>query len=633
MAEWYHSGFCVAILSLMSLEKPHKVSVSEKIDLFDNDEAWKVADDFDELKFDKTITDEWLSTYMSHPQHFFSDEVQTALKDVTGPKRLVLLARASLHITVTPSLVQKHFHNFPQDRAAAAALIIKHQGIGGDGFTHTFFGLIWGLVQDVVHSESLRGYRRSGGQYNEIFSRRELAPRFLLSNHQDGGLHLGRRFGNAAEEYMRAAKKAHELSMSGDEPLDVSRVFSNSAYKESSPEKKAEFLRVCLDDMQFALVFEETFNSAFTQEHVEDWNRRRKEQYRTSKFAGSYDPGHSMLFGTWQSQVAFDLDDISFEHQMKNTASHGGFIEEYAHHKLLLAVLQEFTNVSAESDKNTDLLVEFWIKNRNPIFANAVVRALKSQNPHRAGPALLAGFRADWHNRSAIAYVLRRVDGKTFLNNIVEIGKLLSDEPGVERFFIESCARLKRQGDLNPVEIEGSEFAMVSGGSFKGEMRRVAARMLRMQEEQYGPRGADYKSKYPELFVALDESLRERIESSDKKSRFYLYMHQGELVGFFRFDDEYNENGTLTHRHMASVMGDPKYKGGKLIETLVEQTLEKERDVPINAECDPTKPITQKYLSMGFVKKGEREELGLPIWSIELPAKQPVSKEENSTER
>ncbi|MFZ2556251.1 MAG: GNAT family N-acetyltransferase [Minisyncoccia bacterium] len=233
------------------------------------------------------------------------------------------------------------------------------------------------------------------------------------------------------------------------------------------------------------------------------------------------------------------------------------------------------------------------------------------------------------HNRDVVQALTERMlirgrgllgKAHTFRDNPEELAKLLENMNVETQLFTETCRVLKERGELKPEEIAGSEFAMVPGGSFKGNFRKTVGDMLRVQEERYGPSGADYKGQYPELFAALEASLKERIKDADKHSRFYLYQHEGKLVGFFRIDDVF-EGGALVHKHLASVMGDPKYKGGKLIETLLQQTLEKERTVPIYAECDPTKPITQNYLSMGFVKKGERDELGLPIWDIELPAK------------
>ena len=190
-----------------------------------------------------------------------------------------------------------------------------------------------------------------------------------------------------------------------------------------------------------------------------------------------------------------------------------------------------------------------------------------------------------------------------------------------QRIFLASCKQLRIQGALNPAEIRGSEFVTVSGGSFKGVLRQRAEEMVRLQRERYGPKEANYSQQYPEFFSELEQSLIEKINDGESRSRFYLFMHEGKLVGFFRFDDVM-EAGVLKYKHLASVIGNPEFKGGKIIETLLEQTLAKEATVPVRAECDPSKPVTQQYLKMGFVKTGEFSAHGLPAWNIELPAKQ-----------
>lgn len=587
------------------------------------DAAWETADSFDGLKSDGRIKQLWQERFANNPTSFFENENANYLGSLTPGDRVALLARASLHITVTPGSVQKHFERFPDDKLAIAAVISKEDGIAHDGVTHMLFCLVWPLVQDLVHGEQLRGFRRNDGKYDKIAARRELAPRFLLSNSKEDGGHLQREFGEAASGYIAAATRAYELAIAGNERLDVSLVFSGDAYRSLPADRKAAFLRECLGDMQYAFVFEETFNTEFTKERTDEWNARKKMDWIRSGSGVSHDSGHSMLFGTWQPSAAFDLDDHYFERKMNSTAARGGYIEEYAHERLLIAILNEFQNVRADADKNTDLLVEFWVKNKNPIFANAVVAALRAQNPERAGEGLLAMMRTDRGSKSAIAYVLRRVSGRITLRHVVEISELLRDEPGTERFFIESCAKASSAGELNPEEIEGSALAVIPGGSFKGMTRKYADEMLAIQARQYGSGGANYENTNPVLFNALQESLARRLHDPKSHSRFYVYTHANKVIGFFRFDDEREENGRLVRRHMASVMGDPDYKGGRLIETALQQALEKERIVPIYAECDPTKPITKKYLAMGFQVKGERDEKGLHVLDIELPARTP----------
>ncbi len=572
--------------------------------LYENSAAWDAVQEFERLRLDEETRKEWQRDFAQHPKVFFSSESQRTLQKMSVGKRIALLARASLHLTVTPSLAQQHFLNFPEDKAAVAALILDHEGMAADGITHTLFGLVWDLVRDNVHPENLRGHLRNGGQYDEIPARRERAPQALLSNHQEGGLRLRERFGDAAAEYVDAAKNAHELSISGDEPLDTSRVFSNEEYRALPEKKKAELLRVCLDDMQFSLVFEETFNSVFTQKNVVKWNAERKGYSINSRDASRYDPGHSMLFGTWQSHGTYDLQDEFFDREMSSTALTGGAIEEYAHHKLLLAVLREFQNVTEEEDTNTDLLVEFWEKNRNPIFANAVIGALKAQDSERAAPALLESLRNDTENRSAIVHVLRHVDGKTVLKNIVEITRLLEGEDTPERFFADSCALLQKQGALSFEDIEGGEFAIVSGSELRGQLRRAAQMEDIVHRTDASMYPKEFSTKLEQQFTGLRK---------DPNARFYSFEWQGQIASFMTFAERESKphpvKGALREVYFGFFRTSEKFKGGKIGEALLEVALEREmerltkdgRPFYVLAFCDPNAPITQKYLSLGFV--------------------------------
>lgn len=186
------------------------------------------------------------------------------------------------------------------------------------------------------------------------------------------------------------------------------------------------------------------------------------------------------------------------------------------------------------------------------------------------------------------------------------------------RLFVDVCRSLKERGEFDPKAIEGGEFITIHGGEFKGAFRRVAEEMLRIQDEQYGKEGTGYAENQPDLFTGLNLALKEHIENPDAGAHFHVFMHNGQLVGFFRLDEK--KDGDRARMHLASVMGDPLFQGGKIIETLVENTL-KNIEVPVYAECDPNSLITGKYLRMGFVATGVSVEKGLTVFHIERKPK------------
>src|SRR3989344_4156891 len=478
--------------------------------------AWDAAEEFESLKFDKQLAEQWWKEFGSEPSRFFSPEEQEKIASMPSARRIVMLARASLHLSVTPSMALKHFDRFPEDKRAVKSIVLQADGMAHDGITHNLFTLVWPHMHNVLPVDSLRGQRRNGGQYDEIAIRRELAPNFLLSNHQEGGLRLRERFGNAAEAYEKAAARAHELAIQGEEILDPSEIFSGEEYKKLAEERKAELLRACVDDMHFSLVFDETFNSAFTRERVAEDNSRMTSGRR----AIPYNPAHSMLFGTKQGSAAYEKSERFYQRQMNSTADIGGYIEEYPHHRLLLVVLKEFQNVNAGADANTDLLTEFWTKNRNPIFGNAVADALSRQNPERAGKRLMEAVQTDTWNPAALASILYRLElgrigvskeGVRYLERLYDLGEL--NDPN---FFVN---RLTTQGDIGVFDENRTLRGYFNLGDLASPGKIIRAEVLKLTREMLFHRRAIANSD-EELF---QEALLEEFTAH------YFDFYEGEF--------------------------------------------------------------------------------------------------------
>jgi hypothetical protein len=186
---------------------------------------------------------------------------------------------------------------------------------------------------------------------------------------------------------------------------------------------------------------------------------------------------------------------------------------------------------------------------------------------------------------------------------------------------------LHQYGFSNIEALAETELHLIQGGNFKGVFREMADQMLSIQQQNYGPEGHNYSVLYPELFKMLQSTLEKKISDEKAAARFYLFLHHGELVGFFRLDDVRDDAGAVVQKHLASVMGERRYRGGSIVEAILARVLGRERTVPIFAEVDPASPIFKRYLAMGFKVKGEHDEMGLRVLDIELPAKDSTSKE------
>lgn len=404
-------------------EVPKRLNLAEKEEPTD---PYEVVDYFEQHKFSKDLDNTFTQLTGSDPRNFFSEEILNELRKKSAGERSVLLARACMHVTTRPSDIDKYLAYFPEDTEALEAMVTDFSEHCSDGITFVFTSLLVNRFPE----------RNRNGQMSEIYERRELAPDYLLNGyeHDMGSARIEREFGEAGRGYVEASKEASELEFAGDRPFERLTPFDTPEFEALEEAEKSRMLRTCLGAQQLGMVFEEALNSAFTKDSVQ----RRNERIRQSKadrggYGINYDPGHSMIYGTVQGNSAYELPASFFERQMNSTADTGGYVEEYAEHKLTLATVEAFIR-RAPDPENVSLLVDFWNKNRNPIFGNAVAEALTKQGPEQAAHEILELIKSDVHNKNALASILYRL----------ELGKIGMSPEGV-RYM----GRLYNLGELN----------------------------------------------------------------------------------------------------------------------------------------------------------------------------------------
>ncbi len=146
---------------------------------------------------------------------------------------------------------------------------------------------------------------------------------------------------------------------------------------------------------------------------------------------------------------------------------------------------------------------------------------------------------------------------------------------------------LKKEGLLDSLEdIKGVQFGVQNPQDIPREDRRV---MRAMYAENYtdNPRVQD------ELLKKFDSS----IADTSGKDRFFVFRHNGAVKGFYRLKET-----APGQYYFASFNIDPTYKGYKLGETMLEESLDSiAKDSILAADCDSKLPISAKYIETGWV--------------------------------
>lgn len=387
-------------------------------------DPYDTVDFYEQHKFDEDLDARFTEMTGGDPRNFFSNEVLNELDQIDPGTRTVLLARASMHVTTRPSDIGRYLDRFPEDIGVMEAMVSEFSDCPPDGITFVFTSMLSDRFPE----------RNRNSQMSEIYERRELAPDYLLSGYEYnmGSARIEEEFGDAGRGYVEASREASELEFAGDRPFERRTPFDIPEFEALEESEKSRMLRLCLGAQQLGLVFDEALNSHFTKKSIER-NKRLNQEIWESTGAPIHDPAHSMIFGTVQANSVYEMPQSRFEREMNSTAETGGFVEEYAEHKLTLATVEAFSKREPDPE-NVKLLVDFWNKNRNPIFGNAIAEALSVQGPEQASQKLLELIRADVRDKNALASILYRL----------ELGKIGMSEEGV-RYM----GRLYNLGELN----------------------------------------------------------------------------------------------------------------------------------------------------------------------------------------
>lgn len=438
----------------MIKESQLQLHKSEMEDLDAMDKAYENTNEMLDAKHSDEIKDEWRK-FVNAPASFFSEDNLEKIGSYTSGKRLALLARSSLDITVTPDMASDYFKKFPDDLKSAEVLFSSYRnGIPEDDLESKLFSIIAPEIEKVSRNfpYNTRKYIPKteefveSNQYLEIAERRNVAPKVLL---EDGNYYLPddfKKFGKAGEDYFSVLNEAGQLNVSGDHFLDANRIFGED-FKQLSDQQKSEFLRMALVNIHYNMVAEEVYDSAFTKEMVAEDKQRQIDQIAEYGRA-THNVAHSMIFKTYQATSVYDTRQDMFEYEMNNTAERSGYLEEYADYRIVLALLGKFREATADKEKNIELLTDYWNKSRNPIFGNAIIEALNEQDVNLSASRLLAMLDQE-EDKNHISALLCRLEfgqigisdkGVKYLENMYDLSELNNSD-----FFAQ---RLTAKGDI-----------------------------------------------------------------------------------------------------------------------------------------------------------------------------------------
>ncbi len=260
------------------------------------------------------------------------------------------------------------------------------------------------------------------------------------------------------------------------------------------------------------------------------------------------------------------------------------------------AVFKKYSEIVDAANKAGAYLTENFSEAEH--FSNMSVRKIQEQLMRR-GKDLLSGL----SDRVAL-----KKNGNL---ESVEIIRELENIQADILLFTNMCRVLKQeQGAIDFSNLKDITCQCQTGSDLKAKTADVEQIQTSMQRNY---------QKYPADFRrVIVNGFSQALDNPD--TSFFVLRRENKPLASCRFDEVKNGKGEPDYLYFGSFNSDASYAGGRLGEAMLEQALRQElsKGLPIEADCDPHAPISQKYLEMGFVAEQLIDYKGVPSFHIRL---------------
>ena len=455
------------------------------------------ADLSQEINSNRQVKKDWFEKYSGQPLSFFDDDNLLKLKEMGSRDRLSALACAAESLQITNERVKKYYALFPDDLAIVERHCQDRAGQPDANSTWALWNLSYPFMKNCQCEWVDNGdFKYPCGKYENIAAiseRRRQAPTRLLSGFSDLEVENFEKFGPAAKGFSDLLNDIRVPDFQKESFVEPRKMLS-ADFLALAEEEKAAFLRQALACLHDEKVWQEVYNSGFLPGF--------------SRFISKNNsPIHSVVFQTEHSNSFYKNEGI-FLYSLDSSAERGGFIEENAIERTLLQVIESLGQLKAEPEKNIDTLLEFWNKNRNPLFSGAVARALSAQDPNLAVAKLIPMLKEEKNNKNFLTAMLYRLEfgqiniseaGVSYLQKVYDLGEY--NNPNYH------ASRLTGDGEIGIFDEESELIKYFELGDLQNQEKTVKAKVL------------DFT--YETLFIGRpDESEGERVEREKYLAEF-----------------------------------------------------------------------------------------------------------------
>lgn len=485
----------------------------------------------------------WFERYAVDPRAFFVKEVLEGLDEVSQAERLAMLGAAcdSLHVTLED--IKKYYGRFPEDFRVVESDCRNQEGRPVDRRAWAIWTASQPLMPDCRAEWTENEYFRYPiGDYEQLEAialRRQYAPGALMSGLSDMEAEDFSRYGQAAEGFLAVLEESRIPSAFTTKFLNPKKAFTRE-FQRLSQEEKSRFLRQAITRLHDDIIWEEVYNSGFL-----PITEGKEGEFGSTSL-------HSSLFKTKHANSFYRNEGI-FLYSMDNSADRGGALEEAAKQRFLLALIGEIAGQGGEEkEANIDHLLDFWDKNRNPLFAGALARAFSQLDPNLAAEKIMQKIKQEKGDKNYLSAMLYRLEfgrlniskeGVTYLQRMYDLGEYNNPEYYAQRLTID--------GEVGIFDDDFELIKYFELGDLIDDKKKVKARVLDFTYETlFLPKPDETSEERAEREIYLEEFRKNyyvlaqdrAFEQSGVQLNNLSFREQGWfLTAFNRYDEEEKE--------------------------------------------------------------------------------------------
>lgn len=373
----------------------------------------------------------------------FSDKSIKFLNNYSTEERLYLIARAiNNNLLNSPNKSENYFKSFPDDKKIILKILdIQLKPPRSHYYIQKAEDIsILALAASLKHGKNspkeescdekeygswLTGDRMNRAQ-DLVIGDGDMDPGYLST------------YGRIGEKLINKLNEAEKLNFYDIEKMSTKDLF-NKNFSDLSKKDKKNLLIKYLGTLHNILLYEEVWNSRFSEKFI-----RKHDEMNKKLLFGRHDISqHSMIFHSFHSNSIYrDMDREFFDFQIDSPFDTGQGVEEYAFHKLAIATLEEIKKIEEDKEEVINFVLDFWNKNRNPIFGEYVAEIFSNLDPNYASTRLLDMIYKEKVDKNHLSSILYRLefgkigisdDGVRYLEKMYDLGEYNNKNYSVER--------------------------------------------------------------------------------------------------------------------------------------------------------------------------------------------------------